>query len=318
MDKTVAAVYTLFSVEGFDEDDSSTYIEGYFRIRGKDNLAENLISLMEESDAIHRSNLAPFPIYCAMLCLMWNDFCEDRRKGIQKMQTFSEIFKEMISFLKQHYVSKVGGSLENQNMLDHMRDSGRAIQDISEIALSGLLKKNRSFPEEQFRECHDAVETCRRVGILTTERDVISGERRRDINISSLVASKVSFPHKLVQEYIAGIHIAYLFANDVAKYKDVKKTLLSRPEEFRYVFYFASALGNELGLDIIEDLVKCSNQYFCVDVALECHTEEAARAVGERWGKYNLTPSSSEHTVAGGVFMVRCNQVVSDIARISI
>ncbi|XP_071477168.1 uncharacterized protein [Diadema antillarum] len=312
MDKSLAETYTLLNVEGFNKDNLSVYIRRYFRIREKDNLAESLITFIQENDVI-RSNMAPFPIYCAMLCLLWNDFSEERRGEMQKLHTFSQIFGQMISFLKEHYASKTCENLQNQNIVKLLKETGRAIQEISEIALRGLFDRNLSFPEEQFRGCHDAMVTCCRVGVLTIEKDVIPRERRRDVNISSLVTSTVSFPHKLFQEYIAGVYIKDLFENDHAKYDEVKNKLLSRPEEFRYVLYFTSASGNELGLDIIKGLVKSSRHWeLCVDVAFECHTEEAARAVGEQWHEYRLSSCTPEHTVSGVVFMARYNQVVSD------
>ncbi|XP_072171979.1 uncharacterized protein [Diadema setosum] len=311
MDKSLAETYTFLSVEGLNEENLSTYIRRYFRIREKDNLAENLISFMQENDAI-QSHMAPFPIYCAMLCLLWNDFSEERRREMQKLRTFSQIFGEMISFLTEHYASKICENVQNKNMVEHFNEAGRAIREISEIALEGLFDRNLTFPEEQFRECHDAMVTCCRVGVLTIEKDVIPRERRRDVNITSLVTSTVSFPHKLFQEYIAAVYIKYLFDDDRAKYDEVKNELFSRPEEFRYVLYFSSASGNELGLGIIKGLVKSyPHQELCIDVAFECHTEEAARAVGEGWNEYKLWSDSPEHTVSGVVFMVRYNQVQS-------
>ncbi|XP_071499832.1 uncharacterized protein [Diadema antillarum] len=327
MDTAIADAYTILSVDGFNKENLSTYITRYFRIATNDNLAESLISFMEENDVV-QSNMAPFPIYCAMLCLMWKDFSEERRTEMQHLQTFSMIFFEMISFLKEHYASKACSNLENQNIAEHLNEAGMAIQEISEIALNGLLDRNLSFPENKFRKCLKAMKTCCRVGVLTTERDVITRERRRNFNISSLVLTTVSFPHKLFQEYVAGVYIGYLFTNDRTKYKKVKKKLLRQPKEFRYVLYFASASGKELGLDIIKGLINCHTSYFssffsvdeendkrdfCVDVAFECHTEEATRAVGERWGEYRLA-HSPEHRVSGVVFMVRKNKVVSDAA----
>ncbi|XP_071500435.1 NACHT, LRR and PYD domains-containing protein 3-like [Diadema antillarum] len=365
MEKELADAYTFLNVEGFNTDNLSAYIKRYFRIREKNNRAESLISFMEENEVI-RANMAPFPIYCAMLCLMWNDCSEEKQEKMQELKTFSKIFGEMISFLKEHFASKTCGNLQNQNVVEQLKKAHRAIQDISEIALNGLLDRNLSFPEEQFRECHDAMETCCSVGVLTTETDVIPRKRRRDVNISSFVASTVSFPHKLFQEYIAALYIENLFANDRPKYDKVKSECLSRRQEFRYLLYFTSALGNELGLDIIHGLIDSAphvakdrtpqayqmesddRRYrdFCVDVAFECHTEEAARTVGQRWKKYDLASHwsgyehtnstfehhtkeaarvvgerqkkyqlssySPEHTNSGVAFMMRFNQVVSD------
>ncbi|XP_072171861.1 uncharacterized protein [Diadema setosum] len=324
MDKSLAEAYTLLSVEGFNTENLTTYIRRYFRIRERDNLAESLISFMQENDVI-RWKMAPFPIYCAMLCLIWNDCREEKRKEMQTLQTFSKVFGEMISFLKEHYASKLCKNLKNQCAITCVKKAGRAIEDIGEIALNGLLNKKLSFPEEQFREYHDAMETCCRVGVLTIERAVMTRERRRDVNIQSFVVSTVSFPHKLFQEYIAGVYIENLFANDRDKYDNVKNELHSRPREFRYLLYFTSALRSELGLDIIHGLINCDNysfvlsnspgsaddnqRNFCVDVAFECHTEEATRAVGERWKEHKVASYYSEHTNSGVVFMVRFNQV---------
>ncbi|XP_072172352.1 uncharacterized protein [Diadema setosum] len=314
MDRILADAYTFLSIEGFNEENVSAYIMRYFQIREKDNLGESLISFMEENDII-RSNMAPFPIYCAMLCLMWNDCSMENREKMQNLQTFANIFREMISFLKEHYASKAGANLQKRNAVEHLKKACEAIQEIGEIALNGLLDRNLSFPEEQFRDCHDAMETCCRVGVLTIEKDVITRERRRDVNIQSFLESTVSFPHKLFQEYIAGVYVGNVFANDRAKYNKVKNKLLSRHKEFRYLFYFISALGNELGLDIIHGLMKLMDIHreYCVDVAFECHTEEAARAVGERWEEYEFSSylPEHEHTNSGVVFMLHFNQVRS-------
>ncbi|XP_072182216.1 uncharacterized protein [Diadema setosum] len=308
--KTLAEAYTFISVEGFNKENLATYIKAYFRLGNNSLAAESLISFMEENDII-RKNMAPFPIYCAMLCLMWNDFNEDRRKEMKKMQTFSELFREIISFLKAHFASKICENLQSQTIDEQLTKAGSAIQNISEIALNGLLHKKLSFPEEQFRGCQDDMETCCKVGVLTMERAVTTGKRRRDVNTKSLVVSTVSFPHKLFQEYVAGLYISNIYANDRARYEELKLILLPRYQEFRYLLYFVSALGKELGLDIVDGLIKCISRDYCVDVAFECHTEEAARAVGERWEEYRLSQNMSEHTKSGVVFMVHCNQVRS-------
>ncbi|XP_071509029.1 uncharacterized protein [Diadema antillarum] len=308
--KSLAEAYRFIRVDGFNMDNLSVYIKKYFRTRQKDALAEDLITFMEENDVI-QSNMAPFPIYSAMLCLMWEEFSTEEREELTRMQTFSEIFGEMITFLGKHYASKACQNEKSKNALDLLKEADRAIQDISEIALTGLLQNNMIFQEDQFRECPDTLEICCRVGVLTKERDVINRRRLRNINTQSLVLSTVSFPHKLFQEYIARVYIENVYTNNHADYSQLKNKLLAQFEQFRYLLYFISTLRNEIRLDIIDGLTKCAHQYFCVDVAFECHTEEAAKAVGERWDKYRLSPDMSEHTKSGVVFMVHCNQAIT-------
>ncbi|XP_072182186.1 uncharacterized protein [Diadema setosum] len=310
MARTLADAYTYISVEGFNAGNVSTYIKRYFRIREKDNLAETLIRFMEENDVI-RSNMAPFPIFCAMLCLMWNEFSEERQKEMQKMQTFSQIFGEMIFFLEEHYASKFCENLQNRNAVRYVKDASRAIQEIGDTALAGIIERKLSFPEEHFTKCQNAMEICRKVGVLTKEQDIIIRKLRRDANTSSFVESTVSFPHKLFQEYVAGVHIEYLYSNDRAKYNQIKNKLVPHFKEFRYLLYFASASRNDLGLDIINDLINCSDRDFCVDIAFECHTKEAARAVGKKWQEYEISSNTSAHTKSAVVFMGSCDQAQS-------
>ncbi|XP_072176989.1 uncharacterized protein [Diadema setosum] len=309
-EKNLASAYTFISIEGFNKENLSTYIKRYFRSRARDGLAESLINFMEENDVI-RLNMTPFPIYCAMLCLIWKDLTEERREEMQKLKTFAKIFKEMISFLQEHYASKMSKAVHYRDVNEHVKKAGQAIQDIGEIALNGLLARNFSFPEEQFSKCRDAMETCCKVGVLTIERDVISREHLRDVNISSSDMTRVSFPHNLFQEYIAGIHIENVFVNDLPRYRNLKQKILFRFQEFRFMLYFASALNNELGLDLIRGLIRYAKKNFCVDIAFECHTEEATKAVGEQWEKYILSSYMPEHTKSGIVFMIHCDQVKS-------
>ncbi|XP_071486859.1 uncharacterized protein [Diadema antillarum] len=307
-EESLAKAYTFISIEGFNKNNLQNYIRRYFRIGGNDSVAEDLISFMEENDVI-RSNMAPFPIYCAMLCLMWKDISEERRRELLKLQTFSQIFENMISFLKEHYASKKSKHLPAQNLGENLREAGKAIQDIGEIALEGLLDTTLSFPEERFNTCKKSMDICCRVGVLTIETNTISRKRRREVNIPSFVKSTVTFPHKLFQEYIAGVYLNTLFADNHSGYERIKCTLLDNYEEFRYVLYFSSSFREELGLDIIDGLVQYDDQYFCVDVAFECHAVEAARRVERRWPENVLHEEMSDHTISGMVFMIQSDQV---------
>ncbi|XP_071476619.1 uncharacterized protein [Diadema antillarum] len=305
--KSLAEAYTFISVQGFNKENLGTYINKYFRIRDNDSLAETLLSFIEENDVI-RCNMAPFPIFCAMLCLMWKDISEERRQNLQKLQTFSEIFGEMISFLKEHYASNFCENLQKRDVIENIKEATSAIQAISETALVGLLERKLLFPEKHFKKCQDSMEICCKVGVLTIERDIINRKLRRGANIPSFVVSTVSFPHKLFQEYIASLYLGNLFASDRAKFDKVKYKFLLRYEEFRFLLYFASSLEKDLGHEIIDGLIESGDQYFCLDVAFECHTSEAARTVGKQWKEYELIPKMSEHTKSGVVFLVHCSQ----------
>ena len=62
---------------------------------------DEMIQLMQDNDIISE-NMAPFPIYTAMLCYMWKDFSSERRQAMQKLQTVSQLFHEMKIRRKKH------------------------------------------------------------------------------------------------------------------------------------------------------------------------------------------------------------------------
>ena len=53
---------------------------------------------MKENDVI-AENMAPYPIYTAMLCILWRGSSANKRKIIRRLQTFSQLFQEIVSFL---------------------------------------------------------------------------------------------------------------------------------------------------------------------------------------------------------------------------
>ncbi|XP_071495753.1 NACHT, LRR and PYD domains-containing protein 3-like [Diadema antillarum] len=48
-EKSLREAYSFISIEGFNKENLSTYIKKYFEMREKDNLADDLISFMEEN-----------------------------------------------------------------------------------------------------------------------------------------------------------------------------------------------------------------------------------------------------------------------------
>ena len=82
--------YAFIYVEGFSRDNLSLYILRFF---GSDEVAgQDLITFIEDTDVI-RENMAPYPIYTAMLCVMWRESDRERRETIRSLQTFSQVFQ---------------------------------------------------------------------------------------------------------------------------------------------------------------------------------------------------------------------------------
>ena len=83
--QTLRIVYSFIRVEGFSKKNLSAYILKFFK--NDDTKAKHLIQVTLENDII-AENMAPYPIYAAMLCLMWRELEEEKREQLSKFPDF--------------------------------------------------------------------------------------------------------------------------------------------------------------------------------------------------------------------------------------
>ena len=317
--------YRFIRVEGFRKDNIPVYIGKFFR-SDKDS-TDSLIGLMKENDVI-AENMAPYPIYTTMLCILWRGSSANNRQIIRRLQTFSQLFQEMVSFLTDHYFSKDIDSYTPDQLNEFHARIGRHLQEIGKTALDGLKRNELSFPENEFCRCMEAVDTGCKVGVISREKRVAQ-KLQRAKGVSEKLVTTVLFPHKLFQEYLAGMYLASLYHSSRSKFDMIMhKTVLPRAKEFRYVLYFTVWKGRNQSTNIMERLltVQGSDTDFVVDVAFESQDEETAAIVNRQWQQsgekqdFVLTedqPSKSTHTVFGYLFIRKQLVSHSNFPRIS-
>ena len=151
----------------FKKEDVGKYITQFFDSE-KDS-SRGLIRLTKNNRIIS-DYMAPYPIFCCMLCHMWND--ESKRDVVKNSKTISHILKNMISCLEEHYVRKVMEEGNEQSFKDNLHLCKNSFQAIGEIAFEGLLKKEIVFDKEDFKECEAAMHTSCGIGILSVQKKV--------------------------------------------------------------------------------------------------------------------------------------------------
>ncbi|XP_030844778.1 uncharacterized protein LOC105437098 [Strongylocentrotus purpuratus] len=306
--------YAFIAVEGFSAENVSTYISKYFV---NDEKAGSELSQFIEVNGVIKENMAPFPIYVAMLCILWKNCDSEKRETIRRLKTFSQLFEQMIMFLGDHYVSKVVKVLHEAHLDKEKEIIKLCLQSIGSIAFTGLLNKKLVFNEVDFSSCKEAMETCCRIGVLSRENRNVS-RWKRTFTASQPITTCVFFPHKLFQEYIASVYLASLYDTDRKKYKrSRRKVLRKNPQEFRYLLYFTAALGEEVGLDIVNKIQQNDfpnvqqrrrNNDLIVDVSFEANNKDTAKAVGQ-WifadrRMLTIDKNMPAHTISGYLFIM--------------
>ena len=246
--RLLGAEYGFIEVRGFRKEDVPKYVRKFFGIETAS--AESLISFMAENGVI-TEYMAPYPIFTAMLCVMWRDLPEDKREEFLQMQTFSQLFKTMISFLTDHYISKSVTDSEEGEVLDTAWDEiQKNLLQIGKIALDGLLVKDLVFPECTSGDNSEVKSFGCKVGILSKEKRIAP----RQAGMRPRLIVRVTFPHKLFQENIAGRYLASLHETDREKYDGWMNKVLASAKEFRYLLYFTTSFGKDVGCDVVTKL----------------------------------------------------------------
>ena len=277
--------YARVRVEGFKKRDIQVYIQKFFT--NDLESADSLIHLVTEESLIAKT-MAPFPIFCCMLCHLWKWIKESDRDRVRKLQTFSEVIQEMINALVEQYASKVRDS--GESLKDCQARCNNSFEEIGDVAFRGLLLNELAFNEDAFKDHVAAMKTGCEVGVLSSNKKFAPSEIRRRVGREQL--SEVSFPHKLLQEYLAGLYLASLYRVNREKFERLfNNKILKSPRQFEYLLYFTTAHGKEpgqAGRPLIEMLCgtldikldeETQHEHLIVEVAFECHDEVAVTLV---------------------------------------
>ena len=263
--------YSLVVVEGFKKKDVVQYVQKFF---ADDNQSANdLIGVMTE-DSVIAQHMAPYPIFCCMLCNMWKS--GSKRDTIKSFETFSDLFEEMINSLMEHWLGK-------EYSRDYRKRYTKSLEQVGKIALHGLLNDKLTFTEQVFDDCKESMKTASELGVLSMEMKFNPNESEKETG-----QGHISFAHKLFQEYLGGLYLSSLYIIDKESFLSIiKDNIMSNYQKFRYLLYFTAAHGRDQGY-AGKPLMKfiCQEVHddeFIVDIAFECHEELAVLPVVEHF-----------------------------------
>ncbi|XP_030834611.1 protein NLRC5-like [Strongylocentrotus purpuratus] len=311
-DGDLMKLYTFIHIEGFNRKNLSVYIHKYFP--KNEDKANRLIQFTSENDVISE-NMAHYPIYVAMLCLMWKERDKQKLKEMKSLKSFSQIFKEIIAFLKEHYAQKEVKKVGSPSLHAYLKKIDELLGPIAKQALNGLLENTFVFGEDDFEICQESKDIACRVGILSQEDKIPADMDTHERN--SHVQLPVFFPHKLFQEYMAGVHLASLYETDRNEFNRlIEQVVLRRKKKFKYLLYFTVSQNKSIATHVMNSMLQRLNGdmifigealRFIFDVAFESQDSDVAALVKDRVlsEKIELVISKymTAHTVAGYAFI---------------
>ena len=214
-------------------------------------------------DSLVAEHMTPYPIFCSMLCNMWKKV--SKRELIQSLATFSQLMEEMVSSLTEHWLTKV-------DFREYRKRHKECLMKIGKVALDGLLNHKMVYTTRSFEDCMDAMNTGCEIGILSSQDSFALKGKGKDRD-----ETNVLFPHKLLQEYLAGLYLAHLLI-DPAK-RTIMGRVLEDHEEFRYLLYFTVAHAKDVSHcrdDLIQSICRVvGSEEFIMDIAFESHDKTA-------------------------------------------
>ena len=204
----------------------------------------------------------------------------------------------MFEFLKVHYAQKEIADTGSPSFKAYLAQIEKLMEPVAKVAFIGLQETPLFSKKVILNSASDSVETACRVGVLSQEKKMSSTYDKS----SPYLQSTIFFPHKLFQEYMAGIHLASLYELDHNEFNRlIEQVVLPRKEEFRHLLYFTVSRDKTIANHVMKCMVQGNTPNpkemdFLVDVAFESQDLDTAVLVRSEVTSSDNKPHPRQHT----------------------
>ena len=220
--------FTFISIEGFSKEHQKLYTDKLFH--NYPDKAHSIRQFLEEdakNNGVFSKIMAPYPIYMAMLCHMWQD--DSVREQVESLQTVSQLLNLMGYTLKVHYARKSHKDKEGELYEGRLQQASKCFTEVGNTVYPHDPKTYQRllvFNKDALGGDAQSFETACDVGIVTREKKLAPVHVRRVQGKLHEIEYRIN--HMLLLDFLAAKYLASVHSQNVHAFETHLKELISR------------------------------------------------------------------------------------------
>ncbi|XP_019640439.1 PREDICTED: protein NLRC5-like [Branchiostoma belcheri] len=228
-------------IMGFSPKHVSKYVQKYFSVMGKSELAGELIGFIYRNQAL--SDLICSPYFLQLVCVLWEEDQEMVSTG-----TMMGLYDNLLTCLVRKCCEREGVDMPTEGLPTEVAES---LLQLGKLALEALLRNETLLDLTEVKREKVNWELLLKLGVVSLEVSSSKLHPRKQLN----------FSHKTMQEFLAGRYVAHAQVNqDIVEL--LQLTSISKALELGNLIQFTCGCDSRTAQAVMEELSKLSSREF--------------------------------------------------------
>ncbi|XP_078598225.1 uncharacterized protein LOC144874193 isoform X2 [Branchiostoma floridae x Branchiostoma japonicum] len=229
------------NIMGFSEEHVETYMQQYFTVVGKQELAEKLAEHVEDNELLN--SLIYAPMFLMLFCVLWEEDQEMVSTG-----TMTGLYDNLLTCLVRKHCKREGVDMPPEGLPTEVAES---LLQLGKLALEALLRNEALLDLTEVEREKLSWELLLKLGVVSLEVSSSRLHPRKQLN----------FSHKTMQEFLAGRYVAHALLNqDIVEL--LQLTSISKVFELSNLLQFTCGCDSRAAQAVMEELSKISSREF--------------------------------------------------------
>ncbi|XP_019620688.1 PREDICTED: uncharacterized protein LOC109467186 [Branchiostoma belcheri] len=228
-------------IMGFSEEHVEEYMQQYFTVVGKQELAETLAEHVEDNNLL--DTLIQTPMFLMFVCLLWEEDQEMVSTG-----TMMGLYDNLLTCLVRKCCEREGVDMPTEGLPTEVAES---LLQLGKLSLEALLRNETLLDLTEVKREKVNWELLLKLGVVSLEVSSSKLHPRKQLN----------FSHKTMQEFLAGRYVADAQVNqDIVEL--LQLTSISKAQELSNLLQFTCGCDSQAAQAVMEELSKLSSKEF--------------------------------------------------------